>query len=340
MEISDIDPTLNDYSKKLQEKVSEESGSKVLVKHEFLDVHDETLWEAQALFHLDTENINNIKYILGQFHWSQKPDGLVIVASIGTSSTQVYSQDKLIGYLETGTTAMKAHPSLAKETLSQIISVGQRKCKGILVPIVLINSISFFVKESVNLLDRGATLGAVSTEDKDQQNFSNVLNEMCDAVEAMKLCAPCILWSKKGESPRKIDSSWISFKCCQLCRQYPHGVYIADFGGGGPDLQYFDGNPKGVCTGVNTKRCLVDKQNDFVADMISRKYDSNAFFNDLVRFFAHEISKHAKENKILPQDAGKFVCLIFQTGMCRQQHYKGTFEPSTEITVFEDDDVS
>lgn len=333
------DETLSDYRAELISRV--QSKANVILKHEFLSTRNETLWEAQVFFR-EPQNVDTIKLLLNRFNWNPVTDpvseviidGLAIVASIGTSSTQVYSQNKLIGTFQTGTTAMKADPKLAGKALKQIITVGRRK--GIFAPIVLINSISHFVTDSVNLNNLESVLNVI-TEDpsEDRAVLTNILIELCNVVYFdLKVNAPCILRSKSGETTRLKDG-WLDIKCAEFVKQYPRGVYLADFGGGGPDLKYFDGSK---CLNVKTSRFLKDKQESFVKDMISKKYD-NVLFQELVTFFADNIVDHATKNGILPQDDGNYVCHVYQTGMCRQQHYFRSIEAVTEISDFEDDDV-
>lgn len=276
-------------------------------------------------------------------------DHLAIVASIGTSSTQVYSRYTLIGNLQTGTLAMEADPKLAGVALQQIVKEARRK--EVFAPIVLINSINWFFEKTVNLNDKEdpsswrEALGPFKGEDLKGKNEhearSRMLVEMNSAVRKLNLSRPVLLLCKKDN---KISNEWIEFKSKELSKHVDsaseEGFYIVDFGGGGPDIKFFD-KASFSLEKVETKRIMLHRQQEFIADMIMRNYESE-LFKKIVKALKQGILVHAKTNtkKITRNKYGQILCRIFQTGLTRQQHYLGHFDPISEIMNFDDDDVS
>lgn len=352
---SDCDFNLDGYRERLSSSLHD---NKIKLLHNFLNVRDETIWEAVSLFGQKV-NVDNIADILQRFgHKCEEGDELAIVASVGTSSTQAYSRNTLIGNIQSGTTAMRNDPTLAGLTLRQLLTESKRK--GINVPLVLTNSIGYFVKQSVNIATVAENhLADYASEPKEVSDarkkgdaviietaIQNNRDEMSNTLQVLKelrkvaheecTSVPCIIWSKAGEAPRKLDNGWVDTRCNQLVNEYPHGVYVVDFGGGGPDLQFY--KPGQGCASVKKSRFMLNKQESFVTEMIKKRYD-NEIFLQIVAFLSEEISKHAHERDCTRDENDFPVCLVYQTGMARQQAYLGHTNPVAEITSFVDDQV-
>ena len=221
---------------------------------------------------------------------------LAVVASVGTSSTQVYSRSSVVGAFLTGSTAMQERPSLAGEVLSQVVSAMREK--GMDAPIVLVNSIGFLVKASVNVV--GVTeetlLGAVNDvklqkargegdakavlkEEGVVSGAVAVLRELSRVAQELGLRKPCIVQSR--EKP-KLKGDWMDVQCARFGDRYPEGVYVVDFGGGGPDLHFFK-RGEGL-TSIDKDRSLRLGQPLFVSEMVRGEYGSSEAFSARCRF--------------------------------------------------------
>ena len=144
----------------------------VLVEHEFLHVHDETRLEWNATFHGDnrTTNIASLHHTLVKL--GVRPQATsgspnlgtkeikkgIVVASMGTSSTQVYSSAGVIGafYLGTGafTTYSATKAQLTNLTGNILQRLEDQQGEGILpvrTAVVFISAIGYFVAQDLRL---------------------------------------------------------------------------------------------------------------------------------------------------------------------------------------------
>lgn len=140
-QLDDVDDArLSQYSRELSRRISEMVDLELIVEHRFLPLQEEAAMEKDALFsnHINLEIISNLT---SQFtRKNELPTQHFIVASIGTSSTQVYSENDVIGAMPIGTSALLESPQQAGRLLQRIIESSAEL--GIEGPIILMNSIS------------------------------------------------------------------------------------------------------------------------------------------------------------------------------------------------------
>ena len=338
------DDRLEGYRQQLAEQVAANSSG-IQLEHEFLHQRDEAAMEQVALFG-DEGNIKILTSLLSKAGYSGSAEEtaahLAVVASVGTSSTQVYSKGSAVGAFLTGSTAMQERPGLAGEVLNRIVSA--MKQKRIDAPIVLVNAIGFMVKSSVNVVGAAddVLLAAVddtkllkAREEGDSKTASKeeavvagalaVLRELARVANELGLTKPCIVQSR--EKP-KLKGDWLEVQCARFGDRYPQGVYVVDFGGGGPDLHFFK-RGEGLSS-IDKDRSLRLGQPLFVGEMVRREYESSEAFKGTVSFLREKIGAHAAARGVSP-----VLCKVYQTGMARQQHYLGSIEPMSEMSVFE-----
>ena len=152
-----------------------------------------------------------------------------------------------------------------------------------------------------------------------------VLRELARVCAELDLRKPCIVQSR--EKP-KLKGDWMDVQCGRFGEQYPQGVYVVDFGGGGPDLNFFK-KGEGLSS-IGKDRSLRLGQPVFVGEMLRREYASSEAFQGTVSFLRDKISAHAAAHGV-----SRVVCKVYQTGMARQQHYLGNIEPSPAMTYFQ-----
>ena len=138
-----MDNRLVKYSSELVSSLKEcstETSRWKIVSHSFLSTKDEATMEQQQLFDSGEKTINmkSIKSLLGVENSADNPE--VVIVSIGTSSTQIYTDQKVIGNIFVGTSMMELNPDLAKGMFSEIFNV--TLSLGIRAHIIVINSIS------------------------------------------------------------------------------------------------------------------------------------------------------------------------------------------------------
>ena len=127
----------------------------------------------------------------------------------------------------------------------------------------------------------------------------------------------------------KLKGDWMEVQCGRFGDQYPQGVYVVDFGGGGPDLHFF--KPSEGLSSIDKDRSLRLGQPLFVGEMLRGEYGSSEAFKGVVSFLREKIGAHAAAHGVSP-----VVCKVYQTGMARQQHYMGGIDAVSEMSVFED----
>ena len=347
-DVSTADCLLESYGTALAKNL----GPKIELEHQFLSQQDEAEMERLAFFRR-VENISIVQTLLSSFEYEgsveEKESELAIVASIGTSSTQVYSKSGVIGAFLVGSTALRENPILAGELLRQIVQASESK--GVRAPIVLANSVGYFVKSSINLnaatdevlnavledetLTKAESDGdfaapaAVAKQSVAAQECLGVLKELAEESRRLGLTKPCIVQCR--EKP-KLKGDWLEVVSTRLGDQYPQGVYVVDFGGGGPDLHFFK-RDEGLVA-VDKDRSFRWGQREFVSEMMARRYAASAAFQKTVSFLRDRICAHAELHGVSP-----IVCKVFQTGMMRQQHYFGNIEPSSRMMTFNGHDV-
>ena len=135
-------------------------------QHNFLDICEEARLEQIALFSNDTNpkllqklytevGLDTSKYIAEN----------VTVASMGTSSTQVYHNRGVIGAFYVGVTTLSSDPSLIVNMLKQIYSKMEEL--HINSPLVFCNAIGFLVNKNIRFhtISSDELVDAVSTKD-------------------------------------------------------------------------------------------------------------------------------------------------------------------------------
>lgn len=350
---------LDHYSDELAARVSAGSSG-IQVVHQFLHLRDEAAMEHVALFSHE-QNITIIESLLAKLGASssgtgttdvagadgsvkkEQSDGdLAIVASVGTSTTQVYSKRGVLGAFLTGSTAMEADPRIAGEVLRQISAAASQA--HVDAPIVLVNSIGYLVKRSLRVdgsseeeireavHDEGVVkaqesgdAALLAKEQAEVEKRVAVLMELSATCASLGLSRGCIVQSR--EKPR-LTGDWMEVLMGRLLAANPQGYYIVDFGGGGPDLHFC--SSAGELSKVGADRSLRTCQPLFVSQIVERRYDESESFTRIVAFLREKISAHAAEHGVSP-----VVCKVFQTGMARQQHFMGNIIPSSSILVFD-----
>lgn len=346
--INDI--TLDSYSTKLEIDIKSAFTADAIVDHEFLPQKTECLMEKEATF--CEANLGHNMVIFDRLMSELAPDDFeftiesdLIVASVGSSSTQIYTRRGPFGAFLMGTDKIVQEPSLAGDLVRAIILTAREKNLGHL-PIVFVNSIGFSVEKSTNLTAnlaagvRGNAVVAKGTEaqpNKDRRQWTRALNLMCDELVELEFTLPCII---QDRSRPKLKQDWLlmmckmfydeyGLKCARQHKPMPSGIYVADFGGGGPDLQFFKGDTNELKE-VRKDRSLRGGQEDFVQEMRQGKFKESTPYQSIAEFFQSAIKEHSEVNGVSP-----VVVYIRQTGMARQQHVVHNTDAVKTIFVFE-----
>jgi len=113
--------------------------------------------------------------------------------------------------------------------------------------------------------------------------------ELAKVSHELGLTKPCIVQSR--EKP-KLKEDWQGVQCNTVGEQHPQGVYIVDFGGGGPNSPFEPGSGGGLSS-VDKGRSLRKRQPAFVNEMMRGEFATSDAFRSLVKFLRENITAHA-----------------------------------------------
>ena len=146
--LQEADHRLDEYSRRMGQTIID-GPREIIFEHYFLELEEEAAMEQQSLFS-NPKNLDIVRQLLESFG-EDVGEELAVIVSVGTSSTQVYSKNHLLGAFYVGSTAIVDEPKLAVEMIHQIASACIEK--GFLVPIIFVNSIGYLVKKNILLND-------------------------------------------------------------------------------------------------------------------------------------------------------------------------------------------
>ena len=245
-----FDSCLRNYSSVFSNPIS----TTIEMEHNFLNIQEESSLEHKALFG-NVRNIHTLGLILKSF--SVEYDEGIVIASISTSSTQMFNCDESMGSFYVGTESLMEDPSLAEALLQKMIDVmATHSLPG---PLVLLNSISYFINSTIDLtiessesiemfINREPLERAIEDDNQQAIKIELILTSMLELVQSLDSHMPVIILTKNSRNnsltiPR-FNYSWVNIKCNELVEQHPHGFYMVDFGGSGVSV-YF------CCNSVN-----------------------------------------------------------------------------------------
>lgn len=320
-----------------------------LIDHKFLTQKVEGEMEFLATFHSADRPLNeSILYrVLGvgedeiPAHLEQTEGHVAILASVGSSSTQIFTLKEVIGGLLIGTDQILENPRVAELFLSEIIDVVRKK--EIMAPLILMGSIGQSVEMTTDLkeLKWDTNYKEVARKgNRDYEKWLHTLPALGFACRDSGWEDRCIMQERQIEED-KLKSKWLPVMAESLWNDYcsrsdydPEvtGIYVTDYGGSGPNLFYYDSLKHKMSSVARDVGLLRGKQPVFVTEMMRGKEEESEGFRKSVDFFEKNISEHAEKNGIR-----KIVLYIRQTGMIRQQFFLHTLEPKIVFDTFESD---
>lgn len=282
----------------------------ILNLHQFMNIEEEAKYEQQALFKKFTKkNDATLDAVLDQFNFSniENKDEYVIVVSVGSSSTQFYNRaGTVIGGAYAGTEAMKTNPELIDSVFATIISKlnGNDPSDYVL---LFCNSIAFLLAE-IEYND-SMKLNAVGNINNTVLNRfrSNTLNHNFTGIVL-------------NRNQYKFKNDWTQLMVSKDAAKYSKDdtlFFVAEIGGGGPVLNYYDYETEELIE-LGKNRCLLGKQAEFVQQMADPSLTAdNGYICKIRNTIQTEIAKYIREKNI-PYDGKKIVCKIYQTGQLRE----------------------
>lgn len=243
-------PTLTRKLKNYSSVMSNPLVTSIAMEHQFLELEEEAILEHKSFFS-NARNLHTLGLILKSF--SINYDEGVVIASVGSSTTQLHTGDEVLGAMYVGTESLFDEPSLAESMLHSIFAaMDSHSLPG---PLVLCNAISSFIDSSIDLsietvesvemfVCRDALEAAIEEENQqaikvEQKNIVAVCMILAALVEVVHDDTihnmPVILLSENSRQGRlsieRNNYSWVNLKCSIHIEQYPHGFYLVDFGG-------------------------------------------------------------------------------------------------------------
>jgi len=229
----------------------------VEMEHHFLPLEEEAVLEHKAFFG-NPRNLHTLGLVLKSF--SIPYDEGVVIASVGSSTTQLHSGDEVLGAMYVGVEALFDEPSMAESMLHSIFAtLDSHSLPG---PLVLCNAISHFVDSSIDLsietaesvemfVSRDALEAAIEADNQqaikvEQKNIVAVCMILAALVEVVHGDSihnmPVILLSHTSRegllSIPRVRYSWVNLKCNTHIEQFPHGFYLVDFGGSSVQMYF------------------------------------------------------------------------------------------------------
>ena len=331
------DPFLSHYSLRMQEEICDDVYT-IQFKHQFLPLEEEARMEHVSLF-FDHE-LSNEQAIQMLLSSSSHSINDVVIASCGTSTTQVYS--KKFGVLCTfyiGTDTMALDPERANTlTESILLRMIEEKEKDDTFPstLIFINSISFLTTENLVfplLCENEEMAKTIIRENVNVFNLNaeTILFNIHSKALSFAAATEIIIMAKKPKM-KKIQNDWLEVKVQEILREEEEkSFFIVDYGGGGPELFFHTGRGgvlqkaeihDTIVGGVvkkNSLRILRGKQQEFVQEMKMMKYEESMIFQEIRRWLLDMSLSFLCENEV---KSGKYCVFIFQTGFAREISFR------------------
>lgn len=301
---------LTDYTTELTELFSTMSSIE-FIEIDFLSHEEESNGEFKSFVN-NKKNIDILKTLLDLPSLSYDDfisEHRCIIISMGTSSTQLWTMRECLPGVLIGSTILKTNP----EMIDQIFRYLNTRFPEL--PIIMTNSISYFVKNTIDLQKSSIDeiLSSINT-DQTQNKFFTHLFTIIDSHFHKKII---IVSKNKIDKVRyKFEYGWILShveKQLEIKNLVFRNIYAVDLGGGGPDIIFFPN--KFNQEKVGSHRFILDKQPEYVNLLLSKKF-CNKYVYQMVTYISEMIKAHALKNEIRDPRA-----MIFMTGIAREQHF-------------------
>jgi hypothetical protein len=146
-----VDLNIREYTRHFSERsIYSDDVVDLQVQHEFLNLSEEAALEQKSLFS-DHANTLAIQTLMKLYDDQDRTlASSVVVASIGTSSTQVYTANRVVAAYFIGSAALADEPERGPLLLRSLFGVLER-CSLIASPLIICDSFGYFVSETVLL---------------------------------------------------------------------------------------------------------------------------------------------------------------------------------------------
>ena len=364
---------MEEYSRRMNDfrVVSLRFTKPIPIRHRFLLITEEARMERESLFVLNRDaNEEALRVILATVgiapSFSGGGEGLVdvVVASVGTSSTQVYGRQTGVGGRSgrgvaavgsaaahaaaaphaatgidvgaffVGTDALKMQPELASELATQILAAMKQSGFSSNTPLLFVNSISFMVTRTVKLSPLLLSLEGVCRDQSDSAVVAGLLAPRCGNLDGVEM----VVVAKVAGGP-KLRNDWTE--------TWMHEVkmsgatipeFVVDFGGSGMCMSCVTPTLATSATATvvvndfakSEKFLSGGKQAQFVADVEQGLFESSSLLSSIPRFLQTALTSPPAQ--IL--NGIEATCSVLQTGIARQYAVLGHTAPCLENQLF------
>jgi hypothetical protein len=308
-----MDSPLNASCERFSHQLSQKLVSdhcEISFKHEYLPLFEEARLEQTALF-TAYENIDILLKLIHRCGYDLPMiDSSLLVLSVGTSSSQWYNLDRVIGACYIGTTSLDIQPSLMDELLDHVQQSLLHHNIDMRIMIIC-NSISYFTSKTL-IIDGNES----QRVDEDDDDLKSAINPNLRSIAAtIRLFSNKYAIFSVLKSPReyKFSNKWIRIKAGEAFSDISNRAYLVDFGGGGLDVYSYDPVTADVCN-IGKDRFLLGKQDAFLDNILSSdgsKADHHLQY--ILNFLLEKILEDSKT-------CGSHIhsCYIYQTGKLRE----------------------
>lgn len=271
------------------------------MRHRFLRIEDEANLERMATFS-SPESIQAINNIVNEYSKMIEPE--IIIASIGTSSTQIYDKNRVIGTILIGSDVLGKSKSAPSEFLL-VLSRLMKSCDCSNTVVLLCNSIGYYVPTTFNL----------STPCDVASNFEEFFS-------LLKKCGLEIIAISSNHNV--FSNSWIPIAAKTISSLFngdeiPSNFFLVDFGGGGTKIYYVDTAASSILP-VAKDKYLREVQNEFVSEVLDIQSADSQIFKHVREFLTTQICDYCVAHEI-----SIAFCYILQTGKLRQAYFEQSF---------------
>jgi hypothetical protein len=330
------DTNLAAYAESLNQPI----GLTINMKHEFLRIEEEAEWEQQSFFGLNRRHNEAVVQTLvsdvcaGTTVASISVEDLLVV-SVGTSSTQIFSSTGVVGAVYIGYSGLTQDPELIHELLAYISTHSNQyeSYKAV----VFTNAISYISNKHLLLndtdaehsaaihckLSQEAMISSVDSEmnlvdnehepSSEQRSQALIVEQLIRGVATTRVSLSQKLFILQSRAISKFKYGWLELKAQRLMQAYSEnrddqqpndvapsssskknceGIYVVDFGGGGPVLSYLGRNSSRLSV-VTKDRIFRTLQDEFVAQMMqANTFLCSPFYIQLTEFLKRNIWTH------------------------------------------------
>lgn len=320
---------LNEYGKVLSSDII----IRVQIEHQFLPLEEEARLEQNSFFVKNRihnqQVLSNLCSIL-DISPSICDIEKVVIVSVGTSSTQVFCNEGVVCARYIGHGSLIESPELAAELFTYIFD--EIRKQGLTTEcLILSNAIGYITNKHLLLNNSQESLESFSNqsnliEAQERGNETEIKKEEYEFQQQGKLLAVfanaaasplinptnvCIVLQSR-QSP-KFKYGWLESRALQLLNNQIascNGIYVVDFGGGGPVLSYCS-RQKSTLDPISKDRSFRKAQQEFISAMSHRNLEESPLFTHLVKFLKKNILLHflntESENDLVESVAGVAV---------------------------------